>query len=114
MHPRLADDLIREVLACPCDCSDDARCCVRCACLVELACAIDVWLYEHLTGERWTDVVARRQEGERMARPPRISGLRGLGYTLLGWAVNVYAVLHAVDVFAVCAWKYWTGRIPPR
>ena len=113
MHPRLADDLITEALVCPCNTRDGPRC-ARCACLVELACAMDVWLYEHRTGERWTDVVARRQGGERLARPPRISGLRGVGSTLLGWSLNVYYVLHATGVFLVCAWKYWTGRIPPR
>jgi hypothetical protein len=68
MHPGLADDLITEALVCPCNTRDGPRC-ARCTCLVELACAMDVWLYEHRTGERWTDVPPRRQGGRAPGTP---------------------------------------------
>lgn len=44
----------------------------------------------------------------------RIRGWRGLGYTLLGWTLNVLAVVHYVGwTLPRTAYLHYTGRIPP-
>jgi hypothetical protein len=43
----------------------------------------------------------------------RLGGLRGLGYSVLGWVACVYAIAHyALWVLPRCAWLYWSGQIP--
>ena len=105
MNPLLADDLIRDALACACDLTHNPHCC---------AVAVDLYLYEQMTGQPWAAVEAQGQKEKDLLHKQRIDGIRDLGGTLLGWGVHVYAVLHATGVFLVCAWRHWTGRIPKR
>ena len=112
MHPRPPDAIMDEAIRCPCTLHGQPWC-PRCECLVELALARDVWLYEQATGQPWKVDMDRRQQETWMAAP-RISGLRGLGYSLLGWGACVYALAHcALWVLPKCAWLNWTGQIPP-
>ena len=59
-------------------------------------------------------VLAQKQETDtRMGQ--RIGGLRGLGYTLLGWGVEVFGwAYYLCWVLPRTAWLTYTGRIPPR
>ena len=43
----------------------------------------------------------------------RLGGIRGLGYTLLGITVQVYAVTFYVFwILPRAGWLYWSGQIP--
>ena len=67
-----------------------------------------------LTDTKMRPIRDIRERKRYLLRKQRIDGIRGLGWTLLGWGVHVYAVLHATGVFLVCAWRHWAGRIPKR
>jgi hypothetical protein len=115
MHPRPPDAIIDDAIRCPCTRRGQPWC-VRCACLIELALARDVWLYEQATGQTWKVDMDRRAQEAWMATH-RIGGLRGLGYTLLGHAVCVCAVAYYVCwVIPRTWWLHWTGRhgTPPQ
>lgn len=93
MDPRPPDALMDEAIRCPCTAGGQPWC-PRCECLVQLALARDVWLWEQVTGLNWWNAQAEQQQ-EEVARLRRIRGWRGLGYTVLGvacegWAWTVY------------------------
>ena len=114
MDPRPPDALVDEAIRCPCTAGGKPWC-VRCECLIQLALARDVWMYEQVTGMAWWTVTVTKQEKERLMyhERQRLYGLRGLGYTVLGWLACAYAVLHYVFwAFPRCAWLYWSGQIP--
>ena len=111
MDPRPPDALVDEAIRCPCTAGGKPWC-ARCECLVQLALARDVWVWEQATGLNWWDVQAEKQAAEEQ-RMRRIRGWRGLGYTLLGWTLNVLAVVHYVGwTLPRTAWLSWSGQIP--
>ena len=113
MMPRPPDALVDEAIRCPCTAGGKPWC-VRCECLIQLALARDVWVYEQVTGMAWWNVQARKQEHEmRLFRPHRLGGLRGLGYTALGGLVEAYSwVVFYFWVLPRTAWFQYTRQIP--
>ena len=111
MLPRPPDALVDEAIRCPCT-AGNRPWCARCECLVQLALARDVWLWEHVTGKMWRQYVA-----ETLAREVRLMRQRGwwsgLGNTLLGWLVEASMWLYYFGcVFPRWTWLRLTGQIP--
>lgn len=48
-------------------------------------------------------------EHERRRR--RIGGIEGLWLSTLGWAVEVYCVLHLLWIFTHCCAWWWAGKL---
>ena len=109
--PRPPDALVDDAIRCPCTAGGKPWC-VRCECLIQLALARDVWVWEQVTGLNWWNAQVDKQ-AEEVARMRRIGGLLGLKYTLLGWLLEVGALAHYVGwVLPRTAYLHYTGRIP--
>ena len=114
MDPRPPDALVDEAIRCPCTAGGKPWC-ARCECLVQLALARDVWIYEQVTGVCWKVVEDRTREGLLMVQRRRVGGWDGLGYTVLGWLACAYATAHYLFwVLPRTAYLHYTGRITPR
>ena len=118
----LADDLIAEALACPCDTrpgphADYYPCdtqqdllCARCECLVELVQAIDTWQAEQVSGLPWEQIAQQIQYPHLppLSKPQRVwYRVIGLGMGLGMWA---YYAAHCVWTFSVWSWDHWWRR----
>ena len=111
MMPRPPDALVDEAIRCPCTAGGKPWC-VRCECLIQLALARDVWVWEQVTGLNWWDARAERQAME-VERMRRIGGLEGLRYTLLGFACEAWAyAVYFAWILPRMVWLRSTGQIP--
>ena len=112
--PRSPDALVDEAIRCPCTAGGKPWC-VRCECLIQLALARDVWMYEQVTGLAWWTVMVTKQEKERLMyhERQRLYGWRGLGYLLLGWACEAWAyAVYFAWILPRMLWLRSTGQIP--
>ena len=109
--PRPPDALVDEAIRCPCTAGGKPWC-VHCECLIQLALARDVWVWEQVTGLNWWQDMAAKQATE-VERMRQMGGIYGLGYTALGWVCEAwgYAVYFGW-ILPRMVWLRSTGQIP--